>query len=684
MAVRILEESLVNKIAAGEVVERPASVVKELVENSLDAGATELRVHLRAGGRNLVRVVDNGSGMDRTDALMCLERHATSKIRSDDDLFRVATLGFRGEAIPSIASVSKFEVITRVASAEMGHRVAVDGGKLIDVSPAGSAQGTEISVASLFYNVPARRKFLRSVETELGHCIEAITRELLIRPHVDLEVTHDERSLLRCPRTESHGQRAADLLGAHGEALVPVAFSRGRLKVEALVSPVGVHRQSAAGSSYLYVNGRFVRDLVLRRAITAAYAGIVPKDRYPVVIVRVEIPVEDVDVNVHPAKTEVRFLHAFELQGAVAEGLRTALQDFGIHRPVATEARYRPREEKDAEQISLLRSEAPPLVWGANEPTAAGSAFAKAPGGDSSANSQPAGEDSGEERPRPVTISAADVAGFRASEENAGLPQSTQRTQRPDAESKERPDVVALLASASPQAVGALAEATMKTGGQTRGVPPPFRTALAANNAPARRLLPVARFRDLTLLGQLDRSYLLCEGGKELVIIDQHAAHERINLVRLQKDPRGALGGSQRLLTPILVDLGPARARIVAAAAEQLGESGLDLSHLGGGTIGIHGVPAPLASRDLPAILADMADDLTNGGDGHVPKGILDHVLATLACHTAVRANQTLDHREMTAILHDLDEVDHAVCAHGRPVAVRISVAELAHRFHRT
>ena len=355
MPVRILEEHLINKIAAGEVVERPASVVKELVENALDARATSLAVHLRAGGRNLVRVVDDGVGMNRTDALMSLERHATSKIREDEDLFRVSTLGFRGEAVPSIASVSRFELLTRPHDAEVGTRIKVEGGKLMDVAPAGAAPGTEVTVASLFYNLPARRKFLRSVDTELGHCLEAITREALIRPDLDVEVTHDDRPLLRAAPAKTRATRAADLLGAHGEALVPVSFTRGTLEVDALISPVGVHRASPQGSSWLYVNGRFVRDLVLRRAVTAAYAGIVPKDRYPVVILEVRVPTEDVDVNVHPAKTEVRFVNGFALQNAVTEGLRAVLREHGIRRPVAVEARYQPAPAPRVEQMGLLR-----------------------------------------------------------------------------------------------------------------------------------------------------------------------------------------------------------------------------------------------------------------------------------------------------------------------------------------
>ncbi len=381
VAVRILEEHLINKIAAGEVVERPASVVKELVENALDAGARSLQVHLRAGGRNLVRIVDDGVGMNRTDALMSLERHATSKILREEDLFSVATLGFRGEAVPSIASVSKFDLVTRPHDAEAGTHVRVEGGKLLDVSPVGAAPGTDVSVASLFFNVPARRKFLRSVETELAHCVEAVTREALIRPDLDLEVTHDDRQLLRCAPGRTRAHRAADLLGAHGEALVPVSFTRGTLEVEALLSPVGVHRASPQGSSWLYVNGRYVRDLVVRRAVTAAYAGIVPKDRYPLVILEVRVPPEDVDVNVHPAKTEVRFVNGFALQNAVTEGLRNALREHGIRRPVAVESRYQPAPRSEPAQVGLLPTPLERAASSGSSSWGGGAAPATPPGG---------------------------------------------------------------------------------------------------------------------------------------------------------------------------------------------------------------------------------------------------------------------------------------------------------------
>lgn len=631
MAVRILEEHLVNKIAAGEVVERPASVVKELVENALDAGATELRLHLRAGGRNLIRVVDDGSGMDRTDAMMCLERHATSKIQEEEDLFKVATLGFRGEAIPSIASVSRFELLTRRHDAEAGTRLRVDGGKLMEVEPAGCAAGTEISVGSLFFNIPARRKFLRSVETELGHCIEAVTREALIRPHVDVEITHDDRPLLRCVRTDDARQRAADLLGPHGEALVPAAFTRGRLSVNALVSPVGVHRANPQGCSYLYVNGRFVKDMVLRRAVTQAYAGIVPKDRYPVVILDLTVPVEDVDVNVHPAKTEVRFQHAFELQAAVAEGLRTALQDHGIRRPVAVEARYR-AVERGGEQVGLAM---------------------------------------------PVGNVAIDT--FSTPFLSSGGSPRVAEFRRNTAALEESADAVAMAPSlaAEPSRISAPSHAA------ARGVGTAAPLAASPSARAAHSLLPVARFQDLRVIGQLDRTYILTEGAGELVIVDQHAAAERITLYRLMRAPLESLGGAQRLLVPTMIELPIARARALAANTEALAPYGLEISAMGGGSIAVHALPAVLACTDLGALLADVADDLAEGGSGATPADIIEHALATMACHTSIRAGQTLDSSEMHHMLVQLDAVDFSVCAHGRPVAIRIAPGELERRFHR-
>ena len=640
MPVRILDEHLINKIAAGEVVERPASVLKELFENALDAGATDVRVHLRAGGRNLVKVIDNGSGMNRTDAVMCTERHATSKIRTDEDLFRVSTLGFRGEAIPSIASVSRFTLLTRPnpdspawsssgagpgtdtgagpgTEEDIGTCVEMDGGKLIDVRAAGCAPGTEITVADLFFNVPARRKFLRTIETELGHCVEAVTRVALTRPELDLEVLHEDRTVLRCTPTDDHRRRAADLLGPHGEALIPVTFSRGTLEVRALLSPVGVHRAQSTGSTWTYVNGRFVRDLMLRRAISATYAGIVPKDRFPLVILDIRIPPADVDVNVHPAKTEVRFAHGFELQNALTQGLRTALQDYGIQRPV-TAAR--------------------PVSYGA--PLAPNPTQVRLP----------------------VTLAAESTSVWKPSPEPARPPQAPPVQVQPVQVQHVPPVQVPHV-----------------------HVPPVVTAPLPARvtSSPNRPLLPVPRFQDLRIIGQLQHTYLLCEGNGELVIIDQHAAAERVTLYRLTCDRANVVGGAQQLVTPRLIRLGAQRARALAPQVDSLLEWGLDVRFLGGDTFAVHGLPAPLARADIEALLGDVADEIASGAPASMPQEKLDHFLNTLACHTSIRAGDVLSTEQIQRILTDLDDVDFSVCAHGRPVLIGIPPAELERRFHR-
>ena len=730
MPVRILDEQVVNRIAAGEVVERPASMVKELVENALDAGASQLQVHLRAGGKGMVRVVDNGSGMNRTDAVMSLERHATSKIRSDADLFKVSSLGFRGEAIPSIASITRFEMLTRPADQEEGTRIFLEGGVLRAVESAGCAPGTDIRASSIFFNVPARRKFLRSNETELSHCLEAITREALIRPGLDLEVTHDDRELVRCLSGGDRRQRAAALLGEHGAALVPVHFRRGSIEVEALVSPVGVHRSSSTGSSYLYVNGRFVRDQLLRRALSSAYAAIVPKDRYPLVVLELRIPPSEVDVNVHPAKTEVRFVHALAVQEALTAGLREALAAEGIHRPVSSEARYRPMEDR-SEFLFDVRS--PEETGAAIAPTDAEleEVFRAEQEEDGRRELLQAElESRGEGRAQVDSREALDAAEVQQTGDSASIDEVESRVGLDTAEAAEpmgaEPTFAPVRAPVPPTRrvealsgepasppptflAGPTTEAQVISRGGLDGgkAPSPARPTEALDRTPVvqrlpalppglpqrtkapvleRRgpLLPVRRYADLRIIGQLANTYILCEGGGELLIVDQHAAHERVNLVRLERQQKDALGPSQRLLTPVMVELPPARARVLSQGMEGLSRYGLELSFMGGGSFAIHAIPPALQREDLATLLADAADDVLAGGPGRSPEERVQRVLATMACHASVRAGQPLSLPEMEELLRALDVVDFGVCAHGRPVVVRLDVAELERRFHRT
>jgi DNA mismatch repair protein MutL len=611
--IRVLEDRVINKIAAGEVVERPASIVKELVENAIDAGAKVIRVELKAGGRTLIRVSDDGTGMDRHDATLCLERHATSKIRTDEDLFSVQTLGFRGEALPSIAAVGRFELLTRKRGDDVGTRIRVEGGKLVDLSEAGCPEGTDISLRSVFFNIPARRKFLRTAATELSHCIEAVTRQMLTRPDIDIEVVHDGRTVVRDAASEDTAGRAGTLLGPHGTALVPISFSEGPMRAEALMSPVGVHRGSSRGASYLYVNGRYVQDMVLRRAVREAYRGLVPKGRFPTVVLRVTVPPDHVDVNVHPAKTEVRFRFAYDLTDAVARGLRAGLEGHGIKKPVPTESRYQPDfTQTHSSQPNLPLRASPGPMFRPPSPTGVRPQRPQGPSGDPVIGS-PLGQES-----RAASMALPDV----------------------------------------------------------NDSPP--------TTADPRDLLPVPRYADLKVLGQLANTYILCEGAGEMVVIDQHAAHERVQLHQLMKSPARHLGTGKRFLTPAVIELSPARAAALGAHVEALTRYGFELEPFGGDSFALKCVPAALAGIDHVRLVEDVADDIAEGGQGRPAADVVEHALATMACHSAIRAGQALSLYEMRALLSATDRVDFSVCAHGRPVSIRISAAELEKRFHRT
>ena len=617
MTVRILDDALVNKIAAGEVVERPAAALKELVENSLDAGAQALTVELQGGGRSLIRVADDGSGMVRDDALMALERHATSKIRSFEDLVQAVSLGFRGEALPSIAAVSRLEILTRPRDQELGTRVRVEGGTLRDVTEAGCAVGTEITVRSLFYNLPVRRKFLRTVPTELGHCLEAITRLALLRPEVDWVVRHEGRDSIRAPRTDDPARRAADLLGREARSLFPVRGGELGVEVQGLISPVGVHRGSGAQALYLFVNGRFVRDAVLRRAVGEAYRGLVPKGRFPLVVLDVRLDPSRVDANVHPAKTEVRFRSPRDVQGVTIDVLRTALREHSARRdaPRAATAPSPPAPSTPAHPL-----DDPRFQGGLPLP------------------------------PRPVD------------------PLPSLRPAGPAS----RPEVQP--ASAPPPASAPSVAAD--------GPPPAPGPAPTRQPAPT-DLLPVPRFRDLRVIGQLSRTYILCEGGGELVVVDQHAAHERVTLHRLQAQ-RGELSAVQQLLTPVVVELTRAQVEFLRGHADVLDSLALRVEPMGPSSVAVRAVPALLAGGDPDALVRDLADSLAVDAGPSPTHDLEDRVLATMSCHTSVRAGAELSHHEQRALLASLDEVDFEVCAHGRPVALRITTAELERRFYRS
>ncbi|MBW2362963.1 MAG: DNA mismatch repair endonuclease MutL [Deltaproteobacteria bacterium] len=591
-----LPDALIDQIAAGEVVERPASVVKELVENALDAGARQLRVDIRAGGADFVGVTDDGCGMTPEDAQRALERHATSKLATVEDLSRIATYGFRGEALPAIASVSSLLLRTRPQGAAVGHEIRVEQGRLVHSGAAGGPVGTRIEVADLFGSVPARRKFLKKPSTEWGHVSDWLARAALALPGVHFEIQRDERRAQVWPATDDGLDRVAAVLGEEAAAaLLRVEHSEGPLMLEGFTSRPDAHRPTLGGV-YLFVNGRPIRDRTLQHALVDVYRDWLPRGRFPSAVLFVTLPLDAVDVNVHPAKWEVRFAEPRAIHSLVRHGVRAA--------------------------VSTRR-------W--------------------------VGE--GAARDLPSTGTAAVGAyGDRAA------PRSVPAQGRGDW-------VLAGERSAGPTAA------------------PLPGLSVAETPEPAARL----RFGDLQLLGQLLATYLVLEGKDRLLLVDQHAAHERVLYERLRAEWHGGSVESQGLLTPLMLSLDPARQRALLEAQEELAQLGFEVDAFGEATLAVRAVPALLSERDPAALVRDLADELVASGDA--PEALrpesrsleaADRLFAQLACHSARRKGDALEQREQRALLDALDAIPWApTCPHGRPVAVPFDLAEIERRFGR-
>jgi DNA mismatch repair protein MutL len=589
--VRRLEGALVDQIAAGEVVERPASIVKELVENALDAGARRIRLEVRGGGRDWIAVSDDGLGMTPADAELALERHATSKLATAADLQRIGSYGFRGEALPAIASVSSFRLRTRPRGAAEAFELRIRAGRRLHARPVGGPEGTRVEVADLFEAVPARRKFLKTATTEWGHIADWLARAALALPEVHFDLQRDDRPAQVWPAARSLRDRAAAVLGEREVApLLDVAFGaegQGRARVHGLVSRPDQHRATAAGIR-LFVNRRSVRDRMLQHAVLDVYRDLLPRGRYPTALLFVELPPEDVDVNVHPAKWEVRFADPRAVHRLVGDALRAVIS---------------------------RRS------WLSTEP--------------------------------------ADPGAGRVRE----------RVDAPHATAPGTSDWI--FAREAPVA------------GQGAAVGPPD-VATPASAAPR------PRFGELRLLGQWLSTYLLLEAKDQLLLVDQHAAHERVLYERLRAEwlERGV--ERQALLAPLPVELEP---RAAAALAEQQAEVerlGFELEPFDERTFAVRAQPALLAERDPVALLRSLADELAAGpgdlGDGTAIRALApaDRVFATLACHSARRKGDRLEPPEQRALIDALDAIPWApTCPHGRPVAVPLELHEIERRFGR-
>ncbi len=627
--VQKLSDELANQIAAGEVVERPASVVKELVENALDASATRVTVDVEQGGSLLVRVTDDGDGMTADDAVLALERHATSKIRTLEDLFRLGTFGFRGEALPSIASVSRVVLRTRARGAAEGCEVEISGGKPAVVRPAGCATGTSIEVRELFFNVPARRKFLKATATESAHVGDVLLGAALARPDVTFTLSRDGRVVREYLRVASRAERARAAIA--GETLVHVAAERGPLRIEAMLAAPERARSGATGLALL-VNGRPVRDRVLARAVANAYGSVLEGGRYPVGVVWLDLPPELVDINVHPQKAEVRFTDARGVFDGITRELHGALaRAFGLPELSNPFAHARP---------------APPTFVAAPTLDALGTAAAAA--------------------------RALVGAGAASAADGAGLPLPYRPTLQP----------ASLQPASLPPAT--LQPATLPRPELPSSTLLPEGNLFIAESPPSAGLFNrPGLYGRLRFVGQVRGTFLLCEGDDGVYVLDQHAAAERVTFDRLRRAFSARTIATQRLLVPEVVELPPSDVAVLEEHTDEVVRLGVEARAVGDGAVAVHAVPAILARAEPTRIVRDLASELSRAG-GRAFGGAVDLVLATMACHGSIRAGDAISPEEARALLTALDEVDFAGhCPHGRPVVMRLGWSELERRVGR-
>ncbi len=609
MSIRRLPENLVNRIAAGEVVERPASALKELVENAIDSGAKNISVRLSAGGIDLVEVTDDGCGMSPSDMALALERHATSKL-PDEDIEMVSTLGFRGEALPSIASVSKMTLESRPAGAE-GWRRTVNHGLVTGEGPAALPHGTRVRVEHLFGNVPARRKFLRSARAEYAAALDTMKRLAMARPDIGFVVEHDGRRVLAVQSTTKRPERVAALTSSELiENSVALDFERDGVRLGGVAS-LPTYNRGVADHQFLFVNGRPVKDRLLIGAVRGAYAEMLARDRHAVVALFLELPPTQVDVNVHPAKTEVRFRDPALIRGMIVSGLRHALDQSG----------FRAVQRPSADALAAWQQE--PVQ------TAQGYIFA-----------------------RPA------AAGPTAYQGQYG----------------QRPAYPSVYDNRSSFAdLGAIA---------TEDLAPLWGRASEAHEpVPERNRHPLGVAR-----GQVANTYIVAEAEDGLVIVDQHAAHERLVLERMRKAMAAAGGAvpSQALLLPQVVEMEEPACDRLEARAQELSAFGLDVERFGPAAMLVRATPAVLGDGDAKGLLEDLADDLAAYDDALSLKERIDHVAATMACHGSVRAGRVLSVIEMNALLREMEVTPHSgQCNHGRPTWVKLALGDVEKLFGR-
>jgi DNA mismatch repair protein MutL len=657
--IHILADQVANQIAAGEVVDRPASVVKELLENSLDAGAQRIVIGIEGGGRKLIRIADDGCGMMRDDALLAFERHATSKLRSSDDLLSIATLGFRGEALPSIASIARVELLTRSAEETAGTRMEIAGGKLLVCEDTGGPAGTTLTVRDLFFNTPARRKFLKSENTELAHVTALVTHYALAYPDKHFELHSATHALLVAPPVREAAERIFQIFGQDTlDKLLPLAAEiklehaglpepppwrrpagyqapePGWLRIHGFTSKPELQKLNR-NSIYCFVNRRLVRDRLLMHAVSEAYRNILPPTSFPVVLLFVEMPPEEVDVNVHPAKTEVRFRQAGWLHDFVRDSIRNKLT---MGRPAADFLRALTVHPSAA---PALIPDSSPNYRQAETPTSDGWSTEFSP--DSPAESSPdslTGQLAGDG----FTLTAPPVIASPGHLPFAPLATAA---------------VSATLSACSPEAPA----------------------EPVGSEAASPSLHGLASLRPL---GQLRESFILAVNEEGLWIIDQHVAHERVLFERVLRERRVEQVERQRLLMPMLLDLMPAQMITFAAIAEELEANGFEVEPFGPRTIAIKAAPAGLEGQALERMLVEVLEQAGSLEQAENLETARTRIAASIACHAAIKINTPLDAPRMEWLLAELARTEHPTsCPHGRPIVLRYAWKEIQRAFHR-
>jgi DNA mismatch repair protein MutL len=674
--IRVLSDQVANQIAAGEVVDRPASVVKELLENALDAGATRIRIEVEAGGRKLIRIADDGNGMNRDDALLAFERHATSKLRNADELLSIETLGFRGEALPSIASVARVSLETATGEDPTGTHLEIAGGKILHVDDAALPRGTTLSVSDLFFNTPARRKFLRAEATELSHVTALVTHYALANPEKHFELISASHSLVSAPPVSRPAERIYQIFGKDTlEQLLPVAaetqFDRsglpepppwkrdpeeparvpGKLRLSGFYSKPELQKLNR-NSIYIFVNKRLIRDRLLLHAISEAYRNIIPPTSYPVVLLFLEMPPEEVDVNVHPAKTEVRFRQQSLIHDVVRDTLRNALI---AARPVA--GFKGALESSPAATPSLIPIPPSRIPGSPDEQPESGNSDA-VPGGDA----EPFRLTSHPLTPMPgkLPFGDHDIA--------AHLEQQTLRQA-----------AAALMEAPVPAHESCSPDHQSNTAQTAEGTARVEAEQAAAN---------LDRLGSLRPLGQLRESFILAAGEDGLWIIDQHVAHERVLFEKILRERKVEHVQRQRLLMPLLVELKPWQIVVFAQIADELERNGFEVEPFGPHTLAVKAAPVGLEGVSLERMLNEVIEQ-----SGEAPlepslnqdlNALRTRIAASVACHSAIKINTPLDPKRMEWLLLELAKTEHPTsCPHGRPIALLYSWKDIQRAFHR-